>query len=74
MGSELVKGVLTFRKKAADDEENDYFFIVDEINRGGNLSKIFELFMPMSDKRGSGTPTLPRELFSTCPATSTLSA
>ena len=54
-GFELVKGAFyTFCKRAAEDEDNEYFFVIDEINRG-NLSKIFgELFMLIeNDKRGS---------------------
>ncbi len=53
-GFELKHGSFyQFCKKAEVDDENDYFFIIDEINRG-NLSKIFgELFMLIeNDKRG----------------------
>ena len=59
-GFEIKKGVFyNFCKKAAEDEDNKYFFIIDEINRG-NLSKIFgELFMLIEkDKRGNALQLL----------------
>lgn len=52
-GFKLAKGPFyNFCKKAETDKENDYYFIIDEINRG-NLSKIFgELFLLIEkDKR-----------------------
>lgn len=51
---DLINGIFfNFCKKAQRDENNNYFFIIDEINRG-NLSKIFgELMMLIEhDKRG----------------------
>ena len=64
---ELKKGAFyNFCKKAEVDDENDYFFIIDEINRG-NMSKIFgELFMLIeNDKRGQSLQLLySNEMFS----------
>ena len=59
-GFELRKGAFyNFCKKAEKDSDNEYFFIIDEINRG-NLSKIFgELFMLIeNDNRGNALQLL----------------
>ena len=54
IGFELRNGIFyNFCKKAEQDLEHKYFFIIDEINRG-NLSKIFGELMVLieADKRG----------------------
>ena len=59
-GFEIKKGTFYhFCRRAAEDIENPYFFIIDEINRG-NLSRIFgELFMLIeNDKRGNSLQLL----------------
>ena len=71
-GSDFVlkKGAFyRFCKLAAEDSDNDYFFIIDEINRG-NLSKIFgELFMLIeTDKRGKYLNLLYSDELFTVPA------
>lgn len=69
-GFELTPGPFyQFCKTAQDDDERDYFFIIDEINRG-NLSKIFgELLMLIErEKRGERLRLLySNELFSVPP-------
>ena len=72
-GFKLTEGVFyRFCQKASNDPEREYFFLIDEINRG-NLSKIFgELMMLIeSDHRGekitlayNGMPfTVPENLY-----------
>ena len=59
-GFKLHKGIFyRFCKKAEEDSDNLYFFIIDELNRG-NISKIFgETFMLIeNDKRDSEAVSL----------------
>ena len=59
-GFEIKKGSFyNFCQRASDDLDQEYFFIIDEINRG-NVSKIFgELFMLIeNDKRGNALQLL----------------
>lgn len=68
-GFELARGSFyLFCRKAEQDPDREYFFIIDEINRG-NLSKILgELFMLMEpDKRGEKLRLLYSEEMFTVP-------
>ena len=58
-GFYLKNGIFhDFCKKAASDPENEYFFLIDEINRG-NLGKIFGELMVLIEPDKRGTYALP---------------
>ena len=55
-GFELKNGIFySFCQKAASVPDKDYFFIIDEINRG-NMSKIFGELLMLIEKDYRGTP------------------